>query len=97
MIVLLSSISTQSHSEIFVTPVLNSSRAYYKNEGLTLSTELDSSAYLRKIDARLTEEGERSDVVLGSGLKGSLLRVVLDEMVVGYVEAIAEKGQYREY
>lgn len=48
---------------------------------------------MRKIDARLTEEGERSDVVLGSGLKGSLLRVVLDEMVVGYVEAIAEKGQ----
>lgn len=41
----------------------------------------------------MTEEGERSDTVLGSGLKGSSLRVVLEEMVVGHVEAIAEKGK----
>lgn len=58
-----------------------------------LSETLDPSAYLRKIDQRLTEEGERSDAVLGSGLKGSSLRVVLEEMVVGHVEAIVEKGK----
>jgi hypothetical protein len=59
-----------------------------------LAGEMESTDYLKRILARLAEEGERCDSVLGSGLKGSILRVVLDEMVSIHVEAIVEKSEY---
>lgn len=90
---LLQTLSSQSHSSLFVTPFLASSRKYYHNEGVRLAATLEPSTYLRKIDQRLEEEGERCDAVLGAALKGIILRVVLEEMVLGHVEAIVEKGE----
>lgn len=93
LIILLRALSAQSHSALFVTPFLAESRQYFKDEGNRLSAELDAAAYLRRIEARLAGEGARCESVLGSDLKGSILRVVLEEMVAGHVEAIVEKGQ----
>ncbi|KDE09586.1 hypothetical protein MVLG_00481 [Microbotryum lychnidis-dioicae p1A1 Lamole] len=88
----LSTISTQSHQTLFVAPFLASSRTYYEAEGVTLSSELDASSYLRRVNQRLSEEAERCDSgMVGVALKGDVLRVVLDEMVKNHVEAIATK------
>ncbi|SCV71431.1 BQ2448_3019 [Microbotryum intermedium] len=88
----LSTISTQSHLTLFVTPFLASSRAYYQAEGVKLSSELDASSYLRRVNQRLTEESERCDSgIVGLALKDDVLRVVLDEMVKDHVEEIATK------
>jgi hypothetical protein len=92
LVALLHTFSPQSHSSIFVTPFLASSRTYYKAEGVRLVQELESSDYLRRVNRRLEEEGERCDLVLGIALKGSALRVVLEEMASGHVETIVEKG-----
>lgn len=92
LVSLLESLSTQSLTSIFTTPFLASSRAYYKAEGIRLAATLEPSDYLRRINDRLAEEGERCDVVLGTALKGSVLRVVLEEMVTVHVEALVEKG-----
>ncbi|KAK4703819.1 cullin 4, partial [Phenoliferia sp. Uapishka_3] len=91
LIVLLRALSTQSHTSLFVTPFLAASRQYFTDEGNRLSAEFDSSAYLRQIEVRLASEGERCETVLGSDLKGSILRVVLEEMVSGHVASIVEK------
>ena len=56
--------------------------------------ELEPPAYLKRIVERLKEEGERCDSVVGSELKGSILRAVEDEMIRGHVEGIAEKGEF---
>ena len=92
LVLLLRALSAQSHSSLLVTPFLAASRQYFKEEGKRLSIELDSSAYLRQIEFRLASEGARCEAVLGSDLKGSILRVVLEELVSGHVEAIVEKG-----
>ncbi|KAL8293161.1 hypothetical protein RQP46_000855 [Phenoliferia psychrophenolica] len=91
LILLLRALSVQSHSSLFVTPFLAASRQYFKEEGNRLAAELDASAYLRRVEFRLTSEGARCEAVLGSDLKGSILRVVLEELVSGHVEAIVEK------
>ncbi|KAM0754279.1 Cullin-domain-containing protein [Meredithblackwellia eburnea MCA 4105] len=91
LIIQLRALSAQPHSTLFVTPFLAGSRYYFKEEGNRLSAELDSSSYLRRVEDRLVKEGERCDTVLGSDLKGSILRVVLEEMVSGHVEAIVTK------
>ncbi|SCZ89398.1 BZ3500_MvSof-1268-A1-R1_Chr1-1g01155 [Microbotryum saponariae] len=88
----LSTISTQSHLTLFVAPFLASSRTYYEAEGVTLSSELNASSFLRRVNQRLSEEAERCDSgMVGVALKGDVLRVVLDEMVKNHVEAIATK------
>lgn len=53
---------------------------------------MDPSTYLKRVVERLHEEGERCDAVLGSESKGSVLRIVEEEMIKGHVESIAEKG-----
>ncbi|KAI5475121.1 cullin 4 [Pseudohyphozyma bogoriensis] len=55
----LSSLSSQTHSMLFATPFLASSRAFYKEEGERLSGELKAEQYLRNVEKRLEEEGER--------------------------------------
>lgn len=92
---LLQALSEQTHQAIFVTPFLSSSKPYYHSEGIRLAGEMEPSDYLKRILQRLAEEGERCDSVLGTNLKGSILRVVLDEMVSIHVEAIVEKSTCR--
>ncbi|GAA6062544.1 hypothetical protein JCM10212_004310 [Sporobolomyces blumeae] len=90
-LVLLRTFSVQSHTSLFVEPFVASSRSFFAKEGNSLIVELDSAAYLKRVTQRLKDEGERCDSVVGSELKGSILRVVEDEMIRGHVEAIAEK------
>lgn len=92
LVSLLQALSEQTHQAIFVAPFLAASKPYYNLEGARLAGEMDSSDYLKRIMHRLAEEGERCDLILGSSLKGSILRVVLDEMVAVHVEAIVEKS-----
>jgi hypothetical protein len=78
---------------LFVTPFLASTKVYYEAEGSRLAEELDASVYLKRIHLRLKEEGERCDLVVGGMLKGSVLRTLLEAMVLVHVEAIVDKGE----
>ncbi|GAA5832696.1 hypothetical protein JCM11251_005725 [Rhodosporidiobolus azoricus] len=88
---LLSTFSPQTHTGLFRTPFLSSTRAFYHTEASTQITSLDSSAFLRRVVKRLEEEVERCDAVLGADLKGGVVKIVEEEMIVGHVEGIAEK------
>lgn len=91
-VTLLSTLSSQTHSDIFVAPFLAATKDYYEAEGNRLAQELEPSDYLKRVNRRLHEEAERCDLVVGSSMKGSVLRTVLDAMVLIHVEAIVEKG-----
>jgi cullin 4 len=93
IITLLSTFSPQSLFTLFTTPFLASTRQYFKLEAARLAAELEPSDYLKQINRRLGEEGERCEIVIGVDVKASVLRVVLEEMVTGHVEAIVEKGE----
>ena len=101
----LHSLSTQSHLERFVTPFLSDTRSYYaavaaRHSPLSASPEAlvaqakgdtsASTAYLALVERTLEREGALCDNVVGATLKGSVVRIVLDEMVVEHVDAIAE-------
>ncbi|BGP34146.1 hypothetical protein JCM10296v2_005961 [Rhodotorula toruloides] len=90
-LLLLRTFSQQSYTTLFSTPFLASTRTFYNAQGLSLSTTVDPSTYLKRVVERLHEEGERCDAVLGSELKGGVLRIVEEEMIKGHVESIAEK------
>ncbi|POY71627.1 hypothetical protein BMF94_5320 [Rhodotorula taiwanensis] len=90
-LVLIRTFSSQAHASIFIEPFLRSTRAYYESEGTALAVTLDSSAYLKRVAQRLQEEGERSESVVGTELKGQVLRIIEDELVRQHVEAIAER------
>ncbi|ORY70774.1 Cullin family-domain-containing protein [Leucosporidium creatinivorum] len=92
IITLLTTFSSHSLSTLFTTPFLTSTRQYFKLEAARLAAELEPSDYLKQINRRLGEEGERCESVIGGDVKGSVLRVVLEEMVTGHVEAIVEKA-----
>ncbi|GAA5912728.1 cullin family protein [Sporobolomyces salmoneus] len=94
---LLRTISTHSHSSLFVDPFVHSTKTYYSQEGNSLIVELEPAAYLKRTLERIKEEGERCDAVVGSELKGPVLRAVEDEMVRGHVEGIAEKDTAEMY
>ncbi|GAA6006124.1 hypothetical protein JCM11491_002039 [Sporobolomyces phaffii] len=94
---LVRTISTRSHSTLFVDPFLEGTKTYYSKEGNSLVIELEPAAYLKRTLQRIKEEGERSDAVVGSELKGPVLRAVEDEMIRGHVEGIAEKDTAEMY
>ncbi|GAA6015035.1 hypothetical protein JCM10207_008711 [Rhodosporidiobolus poonsookiae] len=91
LLLLLQTLSSQTHSELFVDPFLCSTRTFYHAEGNSSILSLDSSAYLARVTQRLQEEGERCDTVVGVELKGQLLKLVDEELIEGHVEGIAEK------
>ncbi|GAA5889294.1 hypothetical protein JCM6882_000698 [Rhodosporidiobolus microsporus] len=88
---LLLTFSPQTHSTLFSTPFLSSTRTFYHSEGSSLVATVDSSAFLRRVTDRLAEEGERCDALVGAELKGPVLRVLEEELIAGHVEGIAEK------
>ena len=88
---LLHTFSPDSHSALYLDPLVVASHVYYQAEGARLAAELDSSAYLAQVERRLGEEAERAQLVLGVELEERLQRVVLDEMAATHVEAIVEK------
>ncbi|GAA5969499.1 hypothetical protein JCM11641_008134 [Rhodosporidiobolus odoratus] len=88
---LLRTFSPSIHTSLFVSPFLSSTRTCYNTEGLTQSTALDSSAYLKRVTQRLEQEAERCDSVLGSELRKEVVQIAEDELIKVHVEGIAEK------
>lgn len=88
----LQELSAHSYSQFFVTPFLASSHVYYKAEASTHASSSDPSDYLKRVHRRLAEEATRCDTVIDPSLKGRMLRVVLDELAVGHVEAIIDRS-----
>lgn len=55
-------------------------------------TSTDIPAYLQHAKRRLSEEGERCDVVLGSDIKGSILRKVEESLIGRHAQTIVDRG-----
>lgn len=102
LIGMLSSISTISHATVFVTPFIASSNTYYQQEGQTLlqtsvenattASEMGIPTYLQHVQRRLSEEAERCDLVIGSALKGQIVRVVEERLIGEHVALLLSRG-----
>ena len=102
LITILSSISTITHATVFVTPFIASSNTYYQQEGQTLlqtsaetaatTSEMEIPAYLQHVQRRLVEEAERCDLVIGSALKGQIVRVVEERLIGEHVALLLSRG-----
>jgi len=51
--------------------------------------------YLRHVQRRLSEEGERCDVVIGQDVKGGILRVVESTLVGSHTVVLLSRGKLR--
>ncbi|BGP18529.1 hypothetical protein JCM10213_002958 [Rhodosporidiobolus nylandii] len=88
---LLRTFSPSSHAQLFVTPFLSSTRAFFAAEGVNLASTLSPAEYLKRVVSRLREEAERCEAVLGAELEKEVKGIVEDELVRVHVEGIAEK------
>lgn len=84
-------LAPSAHSEIFARPFLAASVPYFASSALNASTALSSSDFLALIASRLSSEEERCHSLLGSQLVDDVQKVVLDQMVEPYLDAIVEK------
>ncbi|KAL7008349.1 hypothetical protein EMMF5_002078 [Cystobasidiomycetes sp. EMM_F5] len=97
---LLVTISATVHATIFVSPFIEASMAYYQAEGTRLIGEIGSGEntsmtypkYLNHVKKRLVEEGERCDVVIGTGVKDAALDVVEKSLIGAHVPSLLENG-----
>lgn len=48
--------------------------------------------YLRHVKKRLVEEAERCDIVIGSQVKGGVLRIVEESLVGAHTGLLLERG-----
>ena len=99
VLTLLASLSATCFSALFVSPFLEASVRFYREEAAS-HTRTDSTTkagayqYLQHVVHRLAEEGERAESVLatqsGSSLKGPVLHVVETEMIRNHVEHLVK-------
>ena len=106
LISLLTTISPSVYTTVFATPFLASSADFYAQEAKTLlgtseqaSTDSDMQTqsmavpdYMKHVQKRLTEEGERCDVVIGTTNKGQVLRIVEQQLIGEPAEVLLERG-----
>lgn len=99
----LHSLSSHSHSSLFLAPFLASSTDFFAGESVRLLGEgipigggKGKNSYLGHVVARLEEEAERSESVMAPSMvpsvKASVLRIVEKELVAEHVAEILDRG-----
>lgn len=95
VLTLLASLSATCFTALFVSPFIEASTRFYKEEAANLaspdgSAPLGPAKYLQHVAKRLEEEGERAETVFATGqdLKASLLHVVESEMITAYTHEL---------
>ncbi|XP_019861283.1 PREDICTED: cullin-3-B-like [Amphimedon queenslandica] len=86
----LSSSKRDVYEEDFERPFLQMSREFYKAESQKLLAENSAPVYLRKVEARLVEELERTHHYLDPSTESRITKVVEDELIKEHMSTIVD-------
>ncbi|GMK56833.1 hypothetical protein CspeluHIS016_0306730 [Cutaneotrichosporon spelunceum] len=76
------------YSTDFEPEFLRRSSQFYRQEAVAQLANADSSAYLRNVERRLSEESDRTAHYLWSNTSGPLQMLLVDELVTPHLQAI---------
>lgn len=84
-------INTRSvYEEDFEIPFLAQSASFYKIESQKFLAENNASVYIRKVEARITEESARAALYLDKDTEPRIVKVVEDELIKKHMRSIVE-------
>ncbi|XP_055546687.1 cullin-3 [Wyeomyia smithii] len=78
------------YEEDFERPFLTQSAAFYKLESQKFLSENSASVYIRRVEARITEEAERAKLYLDESTECRIVEVVEDELIKKHMRTIVE-------
>ncbi|CAF0979716.1 unnamed protein product [Adineta ricciae] len=78
------------YAEDFEIPFLQQSAEFYRLESQKLLAENSASVYIRKVAARISEEGERAVHYLDKSTEEHIVRVLEDELITKHLKTIVE-------
>lgn len=78
------------YEEDFERPFLTQSAAFYKLESQKFLAENSASVYIRRVEARITEEAERAKLYLDESTESRIVEVVEDELIKKHMRTIVE-------
>ncbi|XP_053697059.1 cullin-3 [Sabethes cyaneus] len=78
------------YEEDFERPFLTQSASFYKLESQKFLSENSASVYIRRVEARITEEAERAKLYLDESTECRIVEVVEDELIKKHMRTIVE-------
>lgn len=78
------------YEEDFERPFLSQSAAFYKMESQKFLSENSASVYIKRVEARITEEAERAKLYLDESTEPHIVEVVEDELINKHMRTIVE-------
>jgi cullin 3 len=90
MLMVLGTNSRSMYEEIFEKQFLAQSAAFYAMESQKFLLENKVSAYIKKVEARITEEAERAKLYLDESTEQHIVDVVQDELIKKHMRTIVE-------
>lgn len=78
------------YEEDFERPFLTQSAAFYKMESQKFLSENSASVYIKRVEARITEEAERAKLYLDESTEPRIVEVVEDELIKKHMKTIVE-------
>lgn len=78
------------YEEDFERPFLSQSAAFYKMESQKFLSENSASVYIKRVEARITEEAERAKLYLDESTEPRIVEVVEDELINKHMRTIVE-------
>lgn len=74
----------------FERPFLTQSAAFYTMESMKFLSENSASVYIKRVEARITEEAERAKLYLDESTEPRIVEVVEDELIKKHMRTIVE-------
>eukprot|EP00123_Amoebidium_parasiticum_P013570 comp22032_c0_seq1/m.31981 comp22032_c0_seq1/g.31981 ORF comp22032_c0_seq1/g.31981 comp22032_c0_seq1/m.31981 type:complete len:752 (-) comp22032_c0_seq1:260-2515(-) len=84
--------SLQIYGKVFETPFITASQRFYANEGRQKMQELNVHGYLRHVESRLHEEGQRVLHYLDRATRRPLIHVLEAQLLKPHTGPLLEKG-----
>jgi len=90
MLMLLGIESRNVYDEDFESHFLKQSAEFYRMESQRFLEENSASVYIRKVEARITEEAERAKVYLDDSTEPRIVNVVEEELIKRHMNTVVE-------
>jgi cullin 3 len=78
------------YEDDFEKPFLRESREFFRMESQRLLEDNSASVYLKRVERRIAEEGERAQHFLDPSTESRITKVVEDELIKYHMETIVE-------
>ncbi|EDV99260.1 GH13125 [Drosophila grimshawi] len=90
MLITLGINSRTVYEEDFEKPFLAQSASFYRNESQKFLEENNAGVYIKKVEARITEESSRATLYLDKDTEPRIVRVVEEELIKKHMRTIVE-------